>query len=104
MFPTTRRSVVSALGSDDTAERSRAFDVLTAIYWKPLYKYARVAHGRGAADAEDLTQSFLARAFETNALASYDEAKAKFRTFLRLLFDRHIANESKFEQIGRAHV
>jgi len=97
MFPTTRRSVILALSSDDGAERARAFDALTAIYWKPLYKYARVAHRRDAADAEDLAQSFLARVFEKESLASYDASKAKFRTFLRTLFDRHAANEMKFD-------
>jgi RNA polymerase sigma factor (sigma-70 family) len=95
LFPTTRRSVIVALSSDDDAERTRAFDTLVALYWKPLYKYARVAHRRDAPDAEDATQSFLSRAFEKNALAGYDDAKASFRTFLRTLFDRHIANEAK---------
>jgi len=95
LFPTTRRSVVLALASDDAADRTRAFDALVAIYWKPLYKYVRIAHQRVANDAEDLTQAFLARAFEKNALASYDAGKASFRTFLRTLFDRHIANEVK---------
>jgi RNA polymerase sigma factor (sigma-70 family) len=97
-FPTTRRSVVLALASDDASERARAFDTLVALYWKPLYKYARVSRGRGTADAEDLTQSFLARAFERNTLAEYDGEKASFRTFLRLLFDRHAANEFKASQ------
>ena len=64
MFPTTRRSVVLALGSGDAAERERAFDTLLAIYWKPLYKYLRVAWTRSPEDAEDLTQGFFARAFE----------------------------------------
>jgi len=95
LFPTTRRSVVLALASDDAADRTRAFDALVSIYWKPLYKYVRIAHHRVANDAEDLTQAFLARAFERNALSSYDPEKASFRTFLRTLFDRHIANELK---------
>jgi RNA polymerase sigma factor (sigma-70 family) len=95
LFPTTRRSIVLALASDDSAERTRAFDALVAIYWKPLYKYARLAHQRSADDAADLTQSFLAQAFEKNSLATYDAAKASFRTFLRMLFDRRIANELK---------
>jgi RNA polymerase sigma factor (sigma-70 family) len=95
LFPTTRRSVVLALASDDAAERTRAFDALVAIYWKPLYKYVRVAHSRDAGDAEDLTQAFLTRAFERNALAAYDAGKASFRTFLRTLFDRHVLNELK---------
>ena len=96
LFPTTRRSVILALASEDASERARAFDALVAIYWRPLYKYARIAHRRD--DAEDRTQSFLARMLEQNALASYDESKASFRTFLRTLFDRHLANEVKAEQ------
>ena len=92
-FPTTRRSVVLALASADDAERTRAFDTLVACYWKPLYKYARVAWSRKREDAEDLTQGFFARAFEKESLATYDPAKASFRTFLRLLFDRHVSNE-----------
>ena len=97
-FPTTRRSVVLALASADAAERTRAFDTLVACYWKPLYKYARVAWRRSREDAEDLTQSFFTRAFEKESLASYDRAKASFRTFLRLLFDRHVSNDWKAGQ------
>ena len=97
-FPTTRRSVVLALASTDAAERTRAFDTLVACYWKPLYKFARVAWGRSREDAEDLTQSFFARAFEKESLAAYDVAKASFRTFLRLLFERHVNNEWKAGQ------
>ena len=94
-FPTTRRSVVFSLSSGDAEERTRAFDTLVALYWKPLYKYARVSWGRPAEDCEDLTQSFFARLLENEALAGYDSRKASFRTFLRMLFDRHSANEAK---------
>lgn len=95
MFPTTRRSVVLALGSGDAAERERAFDTLLAIYWKPLYKYLRVSWTRSPEDAEDLTQGFFARAFEKDFLAGYDPAKASFRHFLRTLADRYASNERK---------
>jgi RNA polymerase sigma factor (sigma-70 family) len=95
LFPTTRRSVVLALASADAAERTRAFDTLVACYWKPLYKYARVAWQRSREDGEDLIQSFFTRALEKDSLATYDPAKASFRTFLRLLFDRHTSNEWK---------
>ncbi|HEX2835779.1 MAG TPA: sigma-70 family RNA polymerase sigma factor [Thermoanaerobaculia bacterium] len=97
-FPTTRRSVVLALASADAAERTRAFETLVACYWKPLYKYARVGFRRTREDAEDLTQSFFTRAFEKESLATYDHAKASFRTFLRTLFDRFAANEWKAGQ------
>jgi RNA polymerase sigma factor (sigma-70 family) len=89
---------VLALASSDEAERTRAFDTLVACYWKPLYKFARVAWRRSREDAEDLTQSFFARAFERESLAAYDVAKASFRTFLRLLFERHVNNEWKAGQ------
>jgi RNA polymerase sigma factor (sigma-70 family) len=95
MFPTTRRSVIAALASDDDEQRRRAFDTFVALYWKPLYKYLRVARSRDTADAEDLTQAFLVKCFEDGALAAYDAAKASFRTFLRMLFDRFVANEVK---------
>jgi RNA polymerase sigma factor (sigma-70 family) len=98
LFPTTRRSVVHALGSDDAQERTRAFDTLVAIYWKPLYKFARITWGRSPEDAEDLTQAFFARVFERDSLASFDATKAAFRTYLRMLFERHAANESKAAQ------
>lgn len=97
-FPTTRRSVVVALASADPAERTRAFDTLVACYWKPLYKYARVAWRRSREDAEDLAQSFFARALEKESLAAYDPSKASFRTFLRLLFDRFASNEWNAQQ------
>jgi RNA polymerase sigma factor (sigma-70 family) len=98
MFPTTRRSVVLSLASDDAVERTRAFDTLVALYWKPLYKYARLAWNRSPEDCEDLTQSFFARVLENDALNGYDASKAGFRTFLRMLFDRHSANEAKASQ------
>ena len=97
-FPTTRRSVVLALSSADEAERTRAFATLVACYWKPLYKYARVAFGRTREDAEDLTQGFFTRALEKDSLAAYEPSKASFRTFLRLLFDRFSANEWQAER------
>jgi RNA polymerase sigma factor (sigma-70 family) len=102
LFPTTRRSVVEALRSEDVAERSRAYDTLAGIYWKPLYKYARVIRGHDPIDAEDLTQSFMLELLEGKALESYDSMRASFRTFLRLLFDRSVANlEKKAARIKR---
>jgi RNA polymerase sigma factor (sigma-70 family) len=90
--------MVLALSSANAEERTRAFETLVGCYWKPLYKYARVAWHRLREDAEDLTQSFFTRAFEKESLAAYDPSRASFRTFLRLLFDRYVANEWKAGQ------
>ena len=95
LFPTTRRSVVEALRSEDVAERSRAYDTLAGIYWSPLYKYARIVRGRNPIDAEGSDAIVHARAAAGKALESYDSRRASFRTFLRLLFDRSVANRDK---------
>ncbi|HVT46094.1 MAG TPA: hypothetical protein VMT00_17090 [Thermoanaerobaculia bacterium] len=94
-FPQTRRTIVGALQSDDAAERRRAFETLVALYWKPLYKYLRIKWRKSNEDAKDAVQGFFAMLLERDALASYDSDKAAFRTFLRLLFDRWLANEAK---------
>ena len=94
-FPTTRSSVVLALTSEHETDRARALEIIAEIYWRPLYKYARLAHSRAPIDAEDLTQGFLARMVEKDALATYDRGRGSFRTFVRTLFDRYVANEVK---------
>ena len=94
-FPVTRYSVVLGATSRDPDARRRAFASLVEAYWKPVYKYVRLKWQAPADEAEDLTQGFFARAFEKNFFASYDPAKARFRTFLRTCLDGFIANERK---------
>jgi RNA polymerase sigma factor (sigma-70 family) len=94
-FPSTRHSVVQALGSPEPEVRRRAFDTLVRSYWKPVYKYVRLRWNADPEDAEDLTQDFFARAFEKGHLDRYDPAKARFRTFLRVCVDGAVANARK---------
>jgi RNA polymerase sigma-70 factor (ECF subfamily) len=92
-FPSTRRSVVIDLVSDDAALRERAFATVVECYWRPLYKVARVAWRKTRQEAEDLTQSFFLAALEKESLGAYDPARGAFRTFLRLLFERHLTDD-----------
>lgn len=94
-FPATRRSAVLAARSSDANLRRRAWEALAAAYWKPVYKYIRVRWGRSNEDAKDLTQEFLARAMEKGFLDSYDPARARLRTFLRVCVDRFITNQDR---------
>jgi RNA polymerase sigma-70 factor (ECF subfamily) len=94
-FPTTRSSVIEALGSEDLPSRARAFDTVVELYWKPLYKSLRFKGTVSPEDAEDLTQGFFVSALERTVLVNFDPSRASFRTFLRMLFDRHVANEWK---------
>ncbi len=94
-FPATHYSAIVALSSADNHERERALNLLVRAYWSPLYKYARLRWRMTPDDASDLVQGFFALALEREFLQSYDQQKARFRTFLRLCLDRHAANEHR---------
>jgi RNA polymerase sigma factor (sigma-70 family) len=94
-FPATRRSVLLAARDADPEVRRQALGTLIDSYWKPVYKYLRVQHRAEGDEAQDLTQSFFALALEKGTFDRYDPAKARFRTFLRLVLDGFVANERK---------
>ena len=56
-FPPTRWTRVVAANGDG-AEAERALNELCGMYWYPLYAFVR-RKGKGAVDAQDLTQGFL---------------------------------------------
>lgn len=96
-FPTTHRSVVARLSDGDAAVRRIAFESVVECYWKALYKYLRIRWRCSESDAQDLTQTFFTSAFEKEFLATYDPAKARFRTFLRACADRMAANAVEYK-------
>jgi RNA polymerase sigma factor (sigma-70 family) len=97
-FPLTQWSAIAALRSSEQSERTRAFEIIVATYWKPVYKYIRLKWGKSNEDAKDLTQGFFTKALEKDFFQDYDPAKARFRTFLRTCLDGFIANENKAAQ------
>ena len=94
-FPVTRLSAIVAASSANNEERMRAFEVLIAAYWMPVYKYVRIKWNKSTDDARDLTQGFFLEAMEKNFFGRYDASKARFRTFLRTCLDGFVANENK---------
>lgn len=94
-FPLTRFSVVLATGSEDPGIRHEAWDALIRSYWKPVYKYVRIKWNADAADAQDLTQEFFARAIDAGFFQRFDPARARFRTYLRVCLHGFVANEFK---------
>jgi RNA polymerase sigma factor (sigma-70 family) len=97
-FPSTSRSIVAAVRAADADARRAAMDALVSVYWRPVYTRLRLRWGAQPADAEDLTQDFFARAAERDFFASYDPARARFRTYLRLCLDRFAANARRAER------
>jgi RNA polymerase sigma-70 factor (ECF subfamily) len=91
-FCTTHWSAVVRAGRGDANETGPALNELCEAYWYPLYAYAR-RQGLGAAEAEDSTQSFFARLLERGFIASAEQNKGRFRSFLLTLFRRFLVNE-----------
>ena len=106
-FPATRWSLIVAARSAVPEERQRALEVLTAAYWKPVYKYIRLRWNRPADDAQDLTQGFFVQLIERGLLAKFDPAKSRLRTYLRICVDSFVMNEDKaakrLKRGGNAH-
>ncbi|HEY1940417.1 MAG TPA: sigma-70 family RNA polymerase sigma factor [Candidatus Angelobacter sp.] len=94
-FPLTRHSVVAAAQGRDLEERAQAIDAITGSYWRPVYKYVRMRWHIEREDAEDFTQDFFSRLLEKDFLTSYDPAKGKLRTFLRICIDRLFMNQAR---------
>ncbi len=94
-FPATRGSVIVAAASGEPVIRARALETLAAAYWKPVYAYIRMRHGKSHEEASDLTQELFARLVEKGWLLRFDPAKARLRTYLRVCVDGLVANEEK---------
>ncbi len=91
-FVTTHWSVVLRAGLGDSPAAEAALSDLCRTYWYPLYAFVR-RQGHRPHDAEDLTQGFFARLLDKKYLATADQAKGKFRTFLLMVLKRFLANE-----------
>ena len=96
-FPPTRLSVVARTRSHDEETRRVALGMLIEAYWKPVYKYLRIKWRLDPDEAADLTQDFFTTALEKDVLGRYDEARARFRTYLRLCVDGFASNARKAE-------
>ncbi len=82
-FPTTHWSLVIQAGSPESAGARAALEQLCSAYWYPLYAFIR-RKGNDPDRALDLTQDFFARLFEKKILASVNQHKGRFRSFLRV--------------------
>ena len=92
-FPATRLSAIAGVMAADPAERARCRDVLSRIYWKPIYKYVRLRWRKPPDEAEDVTQEFFLRCLDQDTFAVYRPEQARFRTFLRSCLDRFVTDQ-----------
>src|SRR6266481_2114146 len=80
-FESTHWSVVLSAKDIESPKSTAALEKLCARYWYPLYAYVR-RKGHNPHDAQDLTQEFFARLLKGNFLATIEQRKGRFRTFL----------------------
>src|SRR5262249_19335073 len=90
-FAATRWTLVRAARDPSAPEAREALASLCAVYWYPLYAFIR-RRGHDADEAQDLTQEFFARFLEKDGLASVDEGKGRFRSFLLAACKHFLSN------------
>lgn len=91
-FSNTRWSMVLRLRSGSEEERRTAFAELCRAYWKPVFTLARRL-GQSPADAEDLTQSFIAQLVKREDLGPVSPEKGRLRTFIKTAFRNFVTDE-----------
>lgn len=99
-FPTTRLSLVLAASAEQDSRARNALAELCRIYWRPLYAYVR-RQGYDTVTAEDLTQSFIARLIEKDALRRFRQERGRFRSFLLVSLKNFLANERDAAQAAK---
>jgi RNA polymerase sigma-70 factor (ECF subfamily) len=92
-FTQTRWTIVLTAKSGDRAA-DIALEELCRKYWYPIYGFIR-RQGKSPAEAQDLTQGFLANLLGRDWLKNVDPSKGKFRTFLLACLDPMAVHESK---------
>ena len=91
-FTTTRWTLVLAAKNRHDPAGSQAFSQLCERYYEPLYSYLR-RRGYTLEDAQDLTQGFMTRLIEKDALHHADPARGRFRAFLLTSLKHYVSNE-----------
>ncbi len=91
-FPATRWSMI--VSASDSGED--ALEELCRIYWRPIYGFLRRS-GSSHEDAEDVTQSFLAKLIQSGSLSRADREKGKLRSFLLGALKHHLADRHRFD-------
>jgi DNA-directed RNA polymerase specialized sigma24 family protein len=96
-FTVTRWSQVALAGGASPAARM-ALDWLCRTYWEPLRIHAA---RRGWRDAEDAVQDFWVSMLERGSLATADEGRGRFRTWLLCCLDHHLADRHAARQTAK---
>jgi RNA polymerase sigma-70 factor (ECF subfamily) len=84
--------MVLEAGRHSSPQAKEALATLCRVYWYPLYVFIR-RQGRGAQEAQDLTQEFFVGLLEKEFLADVDREKGRFRSFLLAACKHFLSNQ-----------
>src|SRR5258705_251914 len=105
-FVTTHWSVVLAAGEGGSPRAQEALEQLCRTYWYPLYAFVR-REGYGPEEAQDLTQTFLARVIVRREFESARQEKGRLRSFLLTALKHFLVDDwrrTRAEKRGSAQV
>ena len=97
-FPATAWSLLSRLRDPKDPRVQEYLNRMIEMYWRPIYKYVRIAWKRTNEDAKDLTQAFFIHVLEGDLLARADPDRGNFRKLLLTSLRNFLANEARAGQ------
>jgi RNA polymerase sigma-70 factor (ECF subfamily) len=94
-FPPTAWSLLSRLRDPKDPRVQEYLNRMIQMYWRPVYKYARIAWKRSNEDAKDLTQAFFMHVLEGELLTRADPERGNFRKLLLASLRNFLSNEAR---------
>jgi RNA polymerase sigma-70 factor (ECF subfamily) len=92
-FPQTLWDILSRARDSNAGVRRDGLEELCRQYWKPVYRYVRVAWAKTNEDAKDLTQAFFLWLTDGDALQRYQPERASFRAYLKSLLKHFVQHQ-----------
>src|SRR5262245_28575968 len=94
-FPHTTMGLVARLWDAQADAPGPGFDELCRRYWKPVYRYVRIAWGKTNEDAKDLAQEFFVSLLEGEGLRRYARERGSLRRFLKVLLGQFLVDRER---------
>jgi len=94
-FPATAWSLLSRLRDPRDPRVQEYLNRMIETYWRPIYKYVRIAWKRSNEDAKDLTQAFFVHLLEGDLLARADPERGNFRKLLLASLRNFLSNQAR---------
>ncbi|MBI2930263.1 MAG: sigma-70 family RNA polymerase sigma factor [Planctomycetes bacterium] len=95
-FPTTIWGRILACRDPESPEYRAGLQYLLSRYWKPVYRYVRIAWNKPNEEAKDLTQDFFAEFLQSSKMAGF-EPQGRFRSFLKTALRNFLVDTRRHE-------